>query len=264
MVLGIDHLVLAVIDPDAAAADLQRLLGVQATAGGRHDAHGTFNRIAWLGDSYLELIGVFDRARAEGSWIGGPALRTLGHGGGLATWAIRVDSIDAAVRAGRDAGVTIEGPTNGERVRPDGRIVRWRLAIAGPLGPGQPPFLIEHDASAAEWTPADRRERQAQVHPAGGTIRLAGSDVPVADPPRYLERISPVPGGIAGDDAAGAGLRLGTQVVRLVQSELTGTGPVPTPGSMPVVRLAVDAPIAPREVEWLGCRFSMQPVEGLG
>ena len=61
MLLGIDHLVIAVRDPDAAAATIERDLGIAFTGGGRHDAWGTFNRLAFLGDSYLELIGVFDR-----------------------------------------------------------------------------------------------------------------------------------------------------------------------------------------------------------
>ena len=58
---------------------------------------GTFNRLVWLGDTYLELIGVFDRALAERSWIGGPTVRALDAGGGLATWAVATDDIDGDV-----------------------------------------------------------------------------------------------------------------------------------------------------------------------
>ena len=60
MLLGIDHLVIAVPDPDAAAADLEAALGLAATGGGRHERAGTFNRLIFLGDAYLELIGVWD------------------------------------------------------------------------------------------------------------------------------------------------------------------------------------------------------------
>ena len=64
MLLGIDHLVIAVRDPDAAAATMEADLGLAVTGGGRHEHAGTFNRLAFLGDTYLELIGVFDRALA--------------------------------------------------------------------------------------------------------------------------------------------------------------------------------------------------------
>ena len=74
MFLGIDHLVIAVTDPDHATAQLERVLGLAATNGGRHDALGTFNRLVWLGDTYVELIGVFDRALAERSWMRAEAL----------------------------------------------------------------------------------------------------------------------------------------------------------------------------------------------
>src|SRR3989449_10200850 len=104
MFLGIDHLAIAVADPDEAATQLERELGLAATGGGRHDALGTFNRLIWLGDSYLELVGVFDRAHAESSWLGAPTLRALDVGGGLATWAIATDDLDHDVAELRGAG----------------------------------------------------------------------------------------------------------------------------------------------------------------
>jgi hypothetical protein len=89
MLLGIDHLVIAVDDADEAAAQLELEPGLAATGGGRHDTLGTVNRLIWLGESYLELIGVFDRRLAEASWLGAPTLRTLDMGGGLVTWGDR-------------------------------------------------------------------------------------------------------------------------------------------------------------------------------
>ena len=60
MLLGIDHLVIAAADPDRAADRLADALGLTVGSGGRHERLGTFNRLIWLGDSYLEIIGVFD------------------------------------------------------------------------------------------------------------------------------------------------------------------------------------------------------------
>ena len=39
------------------AAELEASVGLGATGGGRHPGQGTVNRLVWLGDSYLELIG---------------------------------------------------------------------------------------------------------------------------------------------------------------------------------------------------------------
>lgn len=96
MLLGIDHLVIAVHDPGASAATLEADLGIASTGGGRHEAWGTFNRLAFLGETYLELIGVFDRAlvAASGTAVGRAALAMLDAGAeGLATFALATDDI---------------------------------------------------------------------------------------------------------------------------------------------------------------------------
>ena len=165
MLLGIDHLVIAVADPDAAAAELEATLGLAPGGGGRHDRLGTFNRLVWLGDSYLELIGVFDRASAAGSWIGAPTLRALEAGGGLATWAIASDDLAADVAGLRGRGSTLAEPVDGERVRPDGRVVRWRLSAAEPLDRDRPPFLIEHDPSGSRMVAGRPRRACRGTHP---------------------------------------------------------------------------------------------------
>ena len=78
MIRGIDHLVIACADPDAAARELEEAIGIAATGGGRHVGRGTFNRIAWLADgSYLELIGVDDRDAAMQQPVGAAAVRAL-------------------------------------------------------------------------------------------------------------------------------------------------------------------------------------------
>ena len=135
MLLGIDHLVIAVRDPDAAAAALERDLGLAFTGGGRHEAWGTFNRLAFLGDTYLELIGVFDRG-ARGARRRGPPWR--GRRWRSSTRAARAwrrspsrpttsTATSARLRA---RGSPIGAPVDGSRARPDGEVVRWRTAAA--------------------------------------------------------------------------------------------------------------------------------------
>jgi glyoxalase-like protein len=248
MLLGIDHVVLATEDPDATAAELETRLGLAATGGGRHDVLGTFNRLVWFGDSYLELIGVFDAALAGQSWLGRPVLASLAHGGGLVTWAIAVDGVAEALRWGPPDGGLI-GPLDGERRRPDGRVVRWRFAR-----PAEPsataPFLIEHDGSAAEWTPPERATRSDEQHPFGGRARLVGVEVQTASPAGAAGRLRSLLAAAA--EPAGRGavrVRLGPHDVRFVDAR---------PSSTAVVDLVGDVPLRTRVVRVGDCDLRLR------
>ncbi len=253
MLTGIDHLVVACVDPDAAAAELEAVLGLHAGGGGRHETLGTFNRLVWLGDSYLELIGVFDEELAASSWVGRPTLRTLRQGSGLATYALASDDLAADVARLRATGALLEGPLPGERIRPDGRVVRWLLAAPPVLGPLDPGFLIEHDGSTAEWTPSERAARAAQVHPAGGPVRLEALELPVPDLPAAMTRQLRTLGLQFRPSLAGRGARdttIGPQTLRL--------RPAARGDSLPTIRLRILAADDARErkpVELLGCRW---------
>jgi hypothetical protein len=253
MFLGIDHLVIAVADPDEAAGLIERELGLAATGGGRHDALGTFNRLIWLGDSYLELIGVFDRALAAASWLGAPTLRTLDMGGGLATWAIATDELDHDVAALRPTGSDLGEPIVGARRRTDGRVVRWRVSMPHQLGPDDPPFLIEHRPTSAEWTPTDRANRSAQRHPIGGPVRIEALELPVDDLNGTIQRLLRTTGLRFRPSLSGGGSRdadIGGQTVRL-RPRRGGSGSV-------VIRLVAPVP-EPRTAQLLGCRWVVRP-----
>ncbi len=250
MLTGIDHLVIAVADPDAAAAELERVAGLRAGGGGRHERLGTFNRLVWLGDTYLELIGVWDDALATASWIGAPVVRALAYGGGLATFAVASDDVAGDVERLRAQSSLLDGPMSGERVRSDGRVVRWTLAAPPRLGPAEPPFLIEHDTTAAEWTPEERAARAADVHPLGAPVRLEALELSLeaADVTRRSLALLRACGLRFRPSLAGGGARdatIGGQTLRL--------RPGPADAS-PTLRVA--APGVPaRDVEALGLRF---------
>jgi hypothetical protein len=236
VLLGVDHVVLACPDPDGAAADLETRLGLAATGGGRHDALGTWNRLVWLGDAYLELVGVFDEGLAGRTWLGRPVLATLERGGGLVTWAVAVDDLAETLRWGPpDAG--LDGPIEGQRRRPDERVVRWRLAHPPELSPTAP-FLIEHDRAAAEWTDADRSARAEELHPLGGRARLAGLEVVAASPAVAAGRLrSLLAAAVEPAGRAAVRVRLGAHEVRFVASR---------PGSPAVVDVVADLPLRTR------------------
>jgi hypothetical protein len=249
MLTGIDHLVIAVADPDAAVTQLHARLGLEPGGGGRHERLGTFNRLVWLGDTYLELIGVFDRDLAVASWIGAPTLRALEAGGGLATWAVATDDIWADVTRLRAIASGLAEPIDGERHRPDDRTVRWRLSAAARLDPDQPPFLIEHDLAGAEWTSAERAER------AESPARLTALEIAVGDVNRTIQSFLRVAGLRFRPSLAGGGARdadVGRQTVRL-RPRRDPTAPTAT------VHLTTRAPIdgAETDLEVLGVRWRM-------
>ena len=174
MLLGIDHLVIAVNDPDAAISELAASLGIPAgTSGGRHLAWGTRNRLLWLGDTYIELCTVFDPSLAERSWLGRAVLRALAAPGPTAIcWAISTDDLDLDRGGMNREGAALGEALAGERRRPDGQIVRWRLALPADVALERP-FLIEHDPTAAEWSPADRAARSSDP------ARVLGIELPI-------------------------------------------------------------------------------------
>jgi hypothetical protein len=247
MLKGIDHLVIACADPDAAAAELESALGIACTAGGRHERFGTHNRIAWLADgSYLELIGVTDADAAVLSPVGAAALRTLeAHGGGLATYAMLVDDLEATATGSF-------GPaTHGSRTRDDGEVVEWWTAFPPePLGPTVP-FLIQHAYTGREWGDAAMAERARYVHPIGSPVVLSRLDLAVADPPTLARTL---------EEGLGVGVRavadlavaqVGSHVVRLLpRREMAAPA---------VIVLGADVE-TPRVADLLGLRFDVEPV----
>ena len=248
MLTGIDHLVVAVDDPDVAAAELERAVGLAAGPGGRHPGLGTRNRLVWLGDTYLELIGVDDRGLAAGSWIGPPTLAALAAGGGLATYALASDDLATDLDRLRAGGARWTGPSSGERTRPDGRVVRWSLGLPARLGPAEAPFLIEHDRTAAEWTDEERRDRAAARHPLGAPVRLEVLELPVTSARLVQDTYVRALGLLFRPSLAGRGARdtsVDRQIVRI--------RPVRAP-EPPTVRL-VAAVTGGRDVTVLGLRF---------
>ena len=227
MILGVDHLAIAVADPDVAIAELASFLGVDAgTSGGQHPTWGTRNRLLWLGDTFIELCTVTDPQLAQGSWLGRATLRASPARPKAICWAIATDALDLDRARMNAAGASLGAPIRGERRRPDGRMVRWRLALPPEVDLARP-FLIEHDTSAAEWTPEDRAARAAAA------ARLGELELPIEL--------------VAGLVATSRTVRLGGTTVRVGSSV----------GDQPTLRIGG---LARGEVaaELLGCRWIVE------
>jgi hypothetical protein len=251
MIRGIDHLVIACHDPDATAAELEALVGIRCTGGGRHERLGTFNRLAWLADgSYLELIGVEDRELALTQPIGAAAVRALdGPDGGLATYALEDDDLAATLDRLRPTASTFEMLHHGSRRRADGVAVEWWWAAPGqPLAADATPFLIQHVEDEGEWSVEGRLERRRIVHPVGSVVALIGIDVASEDPAGAVQAITRdlalAPTGTGAETV----MRFGTHEVRLTSRDAS------TPATTVRLRASVPSPVAS---DLLGVRFEI-------
>jgi hypothetical protein len=137
--IEVDHVLIAVDDLEAAAKEVEERYGLASVEGGRHQGFGTANRIVPLGETYLELVAVVDDEEAAasgfGSWVrGGEHPRLLG-------WCLRTDELDAVAKR---LGLTI---ADGSRARPDGAVLRWRMAgLERSAEEPSLPFFIEWGA----------------------------------------------------------------------------------------------------------------------
>jgi len=112
-------------------------------AGGTHPGWGTANRIVPLGDAYVELVAVVDRAEAAASGFGRSILRGARAGDAWVTLAVSTEDLDeTAARLGLEV-------VPGRRERPDGSQIRWRSAgLEDPRREPWMPFFLQWDAPA--------------------------------------------------------------------------------------------------------------------
>ncbi len=251
MLLGLDHLVIAVPDPDAAAAQLERTVGFACTGGGRHRLWGTYNRLAWLGDTYIELIGLFDRSLAPNGAVSRAVAAALDAGHvGLVSYALGTDDADEELARLRTEGSDLGDIEARSRTRPDGEVVRWRAAFPPSLGPAEAPFILEHEPVGAEWGDEARAARASFAHPIGGPARITALELPVPDIEGASNAYARSVGIQFSDiDPRSAHATIGSQVVRLHHG-----APLWNPA---VVEISVGGTteIARREVDAVGVRW---------
>lgn len=168
MFTRLDHVTIAVPDLQQGIAQYTTL-GFNVHAAGIHPGRGTHNAIAFNTGDYLELLAIRDLAEYSASRAPGATGisldRFIAEGGGIRQIAVQSDDLVADVAAMRGRGVDVGDVTEGGRRTPDGRELRWKIAVLGAKNP-LPVFFIEH------LTPLEVRRSQvpgAGAHPNGVT-----------------------------------------------------------------------------------------------
>jgi hypothetical protein len=171
--------------------------GFRVDEGGRHPGRGTANLIIPLGEQYIELLTVVDRAEALTSPDGRPVLDALARRGpGVARWSVEPDDMDAVAAR---LGLPVEDRV---RVRPDGVEVRWRAVAVNEAwaSPDRCSFMTWPDA-------ATRPARNDRPHANRTTAFSLAVGSP--DAAAVVEWIGgTVPGGVAIERAPAPTLRL--------------------------------------------------------
>jgi catechol 2,3-dioxygenase-like lactoylglutathione lyase family enzyme len=170
MLIGIDHLVIAVENLEAARKSYTAL-GFTVVEGGRHTGIGTYNAlIAFEDGAYIELIAFYE-PRDDHRWFA-----PLQKGQGLVDFCLQTDDLPGDTAALRRAGVDIGEPEKRNRVRPDGKDIRWVFSLARGPHRGVAPFII------ADETGRDERVPRQRTHANGvtgvGSVTVAVDDVP--------------------------------------------------------------------------------------
>ena len=175
--LTFDHAVLVVDNLDDAVRNY-RALGFHVTPGGTHAGGWTHNALIGLADgSYLELIatvqprhtellrtlhqhGALHLLQPDFPLVQQRFMRSVALGEGFQDFALLATALDAQIESANEAGLSLTGPLDGARERPDGARLAWRFGLPPDASL---PFLID------DVTPRDRRVPAAarDAHPNG-------------------------------------------------------------------------------------------------
>jgi hypothetical protein len=146
---AVDHLILGAADLDQAIAWLEKTTGVKAAIGGVHPGRGTRNALVSLGGrQYLEILAPDPNQQVNALPYNLKSVSTPR----LIAWAAVTKDINSVAEKSRSAGLSVSGPRDGSRARPDGRMLKWKSLDVG-TGAGQEraaliPFFIEWAADS--------------------------------------------------------------------------------------------------------------------
>ena len=144
----VDHLVYATGEFNRGIAEIEQLLGVRPSLGGRHRAWGTQNALVGLGPRcYLEIIAP-DPEQSPSSGAR-PFELDQDKPSRLAGWAANATELEQLRAAAVLSGVTLGEVQHASRQRPDGTVLRWSLTdLCCVVADGIIPFFIDWGVSS--------------------------------------------------------------------------------------------------------------------
>lgn len=161
--MQIDHVIYAADDVDAVTARIEDELGVAAVGGGRHEGHGTYNRIIPLGGGYLEVLGLADPQEAASSDFGSGLVRRLSHAGeGWLAWVVAVPDVDAVAQRLRTTITTL---------RREGLSARL-TGVTEAMQNSSLPFFVSRDPGVADPGASGRAGGITWIEISGDADRL--------------------------------------------------------------------------------------------
>lgn len=169
----LDHILLGANDLDHGIEWMEQRSGVRAVFGGVHPGRGTRNALLSLGPRrYLEIIAPDpQQAGATSGNDMANALRALQEPR-LITWAAHTNDLAGLAQKAAAAGIAIEGPRDGSRVRPDGKTLQWRAFSLKKDFDGVLPFFIEWNRNSIH---------PSQDAPSGCTLQHFSIESPAMD-----------------------------------------------------------------------------------
>lgn len=143
--LTVDHVVIAVLDMEAATADYTALLGRRPSWRGEHPLYGTRNTLFRIENTYVELLGLTGTP-GDPRWAGELARFYDTQGEGLFALALGTRDIDVTVADARERGLEVLDPAFGDGVDAlTGKRREWRNAqVQLKSSHGVRVFFIEH------------------------------------------------------------------------------------------------------------------------
>ncbi len=141
----LDHILLGCNDLDLGMELVEQNTGVRPAIGGVHPGRGTRNALLSLGERrYLEIIAP-DPAQQKIAHF--PQIREM-KVPRLIGWAVHPPDIAATAKLLRNNQIAFQGPDDGSRKRPDGRILNWKTINLADDRHGILPFFIEWSADS--------------------------------------------------------------------------------------------------------------------
>jgi catechol 2,3-dioxygenase-like lactoylglutathione lyase family enzyme len=192
----LDHILLGVSDLDEGIAFVKEHTGVAAAFSGVHPGRGTRNALLSLGERhYLEIIAPDPAQPGSPDRCGLKRLAAPRPVG----WAAHPGDLNAFAARLRSANLAFDGPTPGQRKRPDGSLLHWKTLNLHDDQAGLLPFFIEWSADtvhpSADAPPGCKILRFELSAPNSAELQricmLLNLDVPVTDGerPQLLARI---------------------------------------------------------------------------